>query len=506
MSLLLRRGLALLSGLLLWLSFPNPWALDFEPWTAGLAWVALLPLLAALDGAGERRAFGLGWLAGLACFLPGLFWLTNVKPLAFGAWPAWLALAAWCALFPALFAFAAEACLRRAWALPVLLLPALWTLTEWLRGWLLGGFPWIGLGSSQFSRPVVLSLAAAVGELGLHYAVALGSSLAYAALIRPTLLLGVWQSLSACAVALGLAYLAHTQMRAQGAWARERSGEGFKVAVVQGGIDFDQPWTQDYRRKLLNRYLHLSAQAVAAGARLVVWPESAFPGFFGEPAAQVETSAVRAWVQQRGVALLTGATLVVRGGFANAAQWIGPQGEAAYAKRHLVPFGEYVPLRGAVPLLDLALTRAGVVDFIPGQEPVRFQLGAFTVRPLICYESIFPDLAREGGPVDLLAILTVDTWYGRSAGPVWHASQALLRAVENGCWVARAASTGISLLAAPDGRLQSSVGLEEAGFLVHEVTPARTTPFQRWGHIPILTALLLVMGVSFGFRKRLSRA
>jgi apolipoprotein N-acyltransferase len=498
----MRRGLAILSGLLLWLSFPNPFALNFQAWPGWLAWGALLPLLAAISGAPQGSGFKLGFLTGLACFLPGLFWLTNVQPLGPGAYPAWLALAAWCAFFPALFAWLTERALVAGWDLPVLWVPALWTLVELLRERLLGGFPWISLGSSQVQNLAVLPLAAALGQAGLHYAVALGNAIAFGCLIRPGWLLGLRRSGTATVMVLGLAFLAQTQRQAQQAWDASASARpGLDAAVIQGGIDLDQPWTAEYRRGLMDRYLGLSRQAIAQGAKVLVWPESAFPGFFNEDAP--EARELKAFAKAQKVNVLTGSTLSDNGVYRNGVVWIDPQGDtASYGKRHLVPFGEFVPFRTIAPLLDLALARAGIVGFTPGDASRRWDLGGVSVQPIVCYESVFPDLVRQGGPVDLIALVTVDTWYGHSAGPVWHASQARLRAVENGAWVARAASTGISLFAAPDGSDQRHIGLDEAGALVQRVSAARSTPFQRWGQLPVLFACLLCLLLGWTLRKK----
>ncbi len=491
-----RRGLAALSGLLLWFSFPNPLALGFEAWPGWLAWGALLPLLAALEGEDGPSAAKLGFVAGLACFVPGLVWLTNVKPLGPGALPAWLGLAAWCAAFPALFAAATARGLRQGWAQPVLWVPALWALSELLREQLLGGFPWMGLGSSQYRNGAVLPLAAALGQAGLHYAVALGNAVLFGILVRQSWLLRPARSLGAAAMLLLLALLAQGERAAQARWDLGPEGaDGPRVAVIQGGINLDQAWDFVYRRTLLERYFELGDQAVAQGAELLLWPESAFPGFFNEDAP--EARELKAWAAERKVTMLVGSTQTEGGTYTNSAVWLDADGSTrSYAKRHLVPFGEYVPFTQVAPLLDLALKRAGVLAFSPGQGPGRFQLGDHAVKPLICYESVFPELAREGGSADLLAVLTVDTWYGRSAGPVWHASQSALRAVEQGAWLARSAATGISLFAAPNGALLHPIALDTAGFAVQKVGRARPTPYQRWGLLPVLLicALTLVMG------------
>ncbi|HXB98307.1 MAG TPA: apolipoprotein N-acyltransferase [bacterium] len=476
-----RRGLALLSGLLCCLSFPSAVAMGFEAWPGRLAWVALVPLLLALDGQGRRQGFQLGLIAGLAFFVPGLHWLTKVQPLGGGAWPAWLALAAWCALFVGLFGALAAEGRRRGWPQPLLWLPAAWTLVEWLRLRLLTGFPWMSLGGSQFANPALRPLAALTGSAGLHYAVALGNGLVFTMLFRPKQLCRWSQCLPAVAVALALAGGAAWQARAQAAWTASQAGAPtVRVAVVQGGLDLDQVYTAAFRAKVLGLYLGYSGQAAAAGAKLIVWPESAFPGFFNEDGP--EAQALKAFARRRRVSLVFGSVLSTPHGYQNAAVCLDPDGNTrSYAKRHLVPFGEYLPLAEWVPGLRQALGDMGVAFFQPGESGAGFRAQGLAVAPMICFESVFPELAHQDGPPDLVAIITVDTWYGVSSCPIYHASQAGLRAVENGCWVARAAATGVSLFAGPDGQLGPRLGLDGAGWILQDLGPGRPTPYARWG-------------------------
>lgn len=503
----LRLGLALLSGVLLWLSFPNPWAMHFEAWPGWLAWLALVPLMALLPGCSLTEGFQYGFVAGTAFFLPGLVWVTRIQPLGLGAVPAWCALAAWCALFPALFGLVSALAFRREWMGPTLWMPALWTLVEALREHLLSGFPWLGLGSSQFANPAILPLAALLGQAGLHFAVALGNAVACALLLRPAWLKSAWTLAATFGLCLLLGLGARSQAKEQAQWdagvgrGPDTHALGIKVGVVQGGIDEDQAWNRDYRSKILQTYFTYSLAAVGQGANLILWPESAFPGFFNENAP--EAVQVKDFARKNHVHLLIGSTLSEGGVYTNSAILVDPDGNtSSYAKRHLVPFGEYVPFRRWVPLLDGLLDRFGIEDFSAGTEAKVFTVNGGAVAPLICFESVFSDLVHEGEDPDLLAILTVDTWYGLTPGPVWHASQAAIRAAENGCWVARAAATGITLIAAPTGVIRYSIGLEEAGVLVQTLSPARPTPWRAHGHwflwvCALLLGLALVPAIFF---------
>ncbi|MGH7441109.1 MAG: apolipoprotein N-acyltransferase, partial [bacterium] len=476
MSLAARRAAwAVFSGLLLWLSFPNPWAMHFEVWPSWVAFVALVPLLAVLEGRGPKEGFQLGFLTGSAFFLPGLLWLTRVQPLGLGAFPAWCGLAAWCALFPAAFGAVAAWGLRRKLMAPALWLAALWTLLEALREHLLTGFPWLNLGSSQFNNPAILPLAALAGQAGLTFAVALVNAVVCALLFKPAWVLPPRRSLPVLALLLALGWGTRWQAQAQKRWdiqgpppGSALAAHGLKVGVVQGGIDENQIWNRSYRAEVMGTYLRLSELAADQGARLILWPESSFPGYFNEGAP--EATEVLNFARQEHVNLLIGSTLSTGGVYTNSAVLVRPDGSTqSYAKRHLVPFGEYVPLRHWIPLLNRLLDSFGMVSFTPGTASACFRVGSSLVSPLICFESVFPDLSRGPDNPDLLAILTDDTWYGITPGPVWDASQAIVRAVENGCWVARSAATGISLVASPEGHVRVSADLGTVGVLVQVI-------------------------------------
>jgi len=482
--------------------------MHFEAWPGYLAWVALVPFLALLEDCSSREGFQLGFLTGTAFFLPGLLWITYVRPLGLGAGPAWCGLAAWCALFLAAFGAIAAWGLRKGWRAPVLWLPALWTLMEALREHLLTGFPWLNLGSSQFANPAVLPLAALTGQVGLDYAVALGNAVVCALLVHPAWLLSYKKTLGACAMILALAWGAHQQSAAQALWDEQGGGPdfpaastGLKAAVVQGGIDEDQAWTKEYRDGIIKTYLGLSSAAVDQGARLILWPESTFPGFFNEDAP--EAQAIKDFARRRKINFLIGSTLSTDGIYTNSAVLVDTQGTTlSYAKRHLVPFGEYVPFRRWIPILDRLLDNFGIISFSAGSQPATYAVDGGFVEPLICFESVFPDLARQGKAPDLLAILTDDGWYGTSPGPVWHASQAAVRAVENGCWVARAASTGISLIASPQGKIPYTIGLGELGVMVQTLGPARPTPWRAHGLWFLwVCAALLTLSWAFSLQK-----
>jgi apolipoprotein N-acyltransferase len=491
-----RHALAALSGLLLWLSFPNVFALDFQAWTGWVAWIALVPLCWALWGQEPLDAFRLGWLSGALFFTLSLSWLTNVRPMGLAAIPAWLGLAAWCGLFVGVWGAAVGWVSRRQVPLPVIALAAAWALLELVRERLFTGFPWVNLGSSQAFNPAILPLAAITGAVGLHFAVALGNMVFFSLLIEQRLLLGFARSASAV---LAVALLGWGVQCARQQMAVGGQGPRVKVGIIQGNIDEDQAWTQAYRDRVMSTYLRLSDAAVKDGAKVLLWPESSFPGFFNEDAA--EAKQLRAYAHDRQVDLLIGSTLSEGEAYRNAALWVAPDGDTlSQAKRHLVPFGEYVPFRRAIPILAGAMAQLGVTDFLPGSTGPLFRLGGLRAQPLVCYESIFPALVREADPPDLIAVITEDTWYGRSAGPVWHASQCAMRAVENGAWVARSAATGISLFANDQGQILQPIALDQAGYRVAEIPRGHTTFYGAHGEC-FAGLLLLLLAILVGWER-----
>ncbi len=486
--------LPLASGLLLCFSFPNFVLRGFHWQTNLVAWVALVPLLASLEGASPRQAFGRGFLAGLVFFLCALYWINYVKPMGWGATVGWAALSAYLALYPALFAVLVRRGLDEGLRLPLLWIPALWTLLEYGRGTFFSGFPWASLGSSQYLDPLVLPLAAAAGIWGLHFLVALGNLLAFSLAGG-----GSWLKPSrrlAAGAALVLACLGLTAWL--GRAAAEPEAPRARVAVIQGSLDQDQAWTSDYRAHLMRVYLGLMDRAADWGARTLVWPEGSFPGIFS--LSPPEAGELRAFARARGVDLLVGSDNFdpSAGTYSNSVLWIAADGRLGeYKKRHLVPFGEYIPLRHVLPFLNKAVESIGFQDFTPGTRAGAFPTLAGEAGPLICYEGIFPGLCRDSVErgAEWLSISTFDTWYGNSAAPYQHVALAVFRAVEEDRWIARAGATGISCFISPKGAISDVVGLYRRGFAVRDIRLLKArTLFRRWGNWFVWACLALVLG------------
>lgn len=439
--------------------------------------MALVPLLVAVCGEQARRsplrAFMLGLVAGLVAFAGTVYWVVDVMVVYGGvsrpvAAPAAGLLVAYLALYPAAFALGTHVAGRRLGGGALLAAPALWVTTEWGRAHLLTGFPWALLGSSQVSVTPVAQVASVFGVYGLSgMLVATSGALAYA-------LLGGWRR---AVPALGAVAAIVAAATAWGAWRVARGdlvagGATLPVGIVQGNVEQDRKWDQRFATEIFSRHVDLTRRAAAQGATLIVWPESSTPFTFEAHAES--TAAIRGTALASGAWMLIGSNQVDPGApprYYNAAFLVDPMGDTAgvYRKMHLVPFGEYVPLRRA--LFFLAPLVESVSDFSAGDTLALLPVDGHPVSVAICYEVVFPHLVRDAvrRGSRLLVTLTNDAWYGRSSAPFQHFEQARLRAVEQGRYLVRAANTGISGIVDPYGRVVQESPLFEPHVLVGPV-------------------------------------
>ena len=497
---------AALSGALLALSFPS----IGHP---AAAWVALTPLLVILHGIrSPRRAFGLGLTTGVVHFAGTLPWLTQVL-IEFGGFslPVGVVLngmlVAYLALFPAAFAAMVVLLCTRFGGWALLGAAPVWLTTELGRMWLLGGFPWELLGYSQTGVLPVAQLASLFGVHGVTVLVVFINSAVALAVVGPRA-----QRLRLLMVATGVVGV----VVLFGAWRLTddrlvRDGTPLRVGLVQGNIPQADKWDPALRSSILSSYLDLSRESAADGARLIVWPEAAWPdarGFEADPLGET----VRQLARDTGAHVLLGSTQRRREPVAqifNAAFALRPDGETAavYHKMHLVPFGEYVPFRSllffASPLVET------VSDFTPGDAPVMLPIGSNLISTAICYEIIYPGLVRSAvrRGSQLLTTITNDAWYGRTAAPYQHFQQAAMRAIEQGRYLVRAANTGISGVVDPYGRVIARSAIFETAVITEGVQLLTGLTF--YGRIGDLLAYvclaLTVAAVGAAWRIRLPR-
>jgi apolipoprotein N-acyltransferase len=475
-----------------------------------VAWVALVPLLVALHGATGLRAARLGYVAGAIAALGLLYW-TALVVVQYGGIPlvaGTLIMVALClafALFPLVFGWSTGRLVARFGTPGLLGTPFLWVATELLRVHTFFEFPWCLLGYSQQPFLPVIQIASVTAVYGVSFLLVLFAALVAMALVDARLR----------RVALGAAAALVATTWAIGSWtlAQPIAETGrVTVGLVQGGIRQEDKWVPGNAWSNVLRHVQLTEQAAARGARFVVWPESAVPFLYDEQPALA--SLLQELVRRHGIHLYFGNDDRETGPGGEAPIYVGaklldPEGRltARYRKIHLVPFGEYVPLKAVFTLggrVAAKLVRE-VADFSPGKEAVTGGVAGHRMGGYICYEAIFPGLVRRftSQGAELLVNITNDAWYGRTSAPYQHLAMAAFRAVENRRYVVRAANTGVTAVVDPRGRVLEATRLFDETLLVREVPfVAETSFYARHGDLfarACAAIALALVAASFGW-------
>ncbi|PIE72534.1 MAG: apolipoprotein N-acyltransferase [Deltaproteobacteria bacterium] len=466
----------LATSILLAVAFPG----DIGWWP--LVFVALVPLFFVLRFCSVRAALLCGFTSGLLLYLMLLYWIFIVLA-RYGGLPWFVSTAGvfFLALYMSCY-FAAFAVLTRYLflslpaTLVLWLVPALWVGLDWCRGWLLSGFPWMDLGYALYEVPLLIQVADIGGHHLVSYCIVIVNLWFFFLFLgkgcrRPAVLVPGLAFLLAVLCYSGLRY---SQVRE---YLQDAAVSRAVVGIVQGNIEQDQKWAEANLQGTVDRYLRLSEQLFDESApELVVWPETALPFY---PQKGRFMAPIHAFTAAYKTHILTGAPWYSVNGaavsYCNGAVSIGPGRllEQPYCKTHLVPFGEYVPLDGFWGLLGPLVESVG--NFTPGRigEPLRN--GQLRSGILICFESVFPDLARlwvDSG-ANILFNLTNDAWYGKSSAPYQSLAMAVFRAVETRRSLVRSANTGISAFVDPSGEIRSRSALfvawrESAGLVLLE--------------------------------------
>ncbi len=485
--------LSVLSGLLLTLGFPKPEIFY-------LSWIALVPLLLALKGKSGKEAFLLGYVCGMAHYVTTLYWIQYVVQ-HFGGIPLPVAvllvalLSGYLALYPACFAAVAHR-----WQghplLEIFGLPGVWVALEWVRGAVLTGFPWANLGYTQTPWSLLIQMADVTGVFGLSWLVVLGNTTLLSCLKGRC----VRWSLPVFVLCLS-GTLVYGSWRMDNVRALEKTADSWTVAVIQGNIDQARKWDPAFQQETLRRYRELSMAAAAGSPRpdLIVWPETAAPFFYGVEEGLTEQ--LNGMVRDLGVPLLFGSpAITILDGeprFQNRAYLLDARANILgwYAKQHLVPFGEYVPLQELLFFVHRLVQAAG--DFVPGHDPQPLRWEDRGLGVLICYEGIFPALARRTvlAGASCLVNITNDAWYGRTSAPYQHLEIERWRAIELRVPMIRAANTGISTVIDAAGESCGRIELDLQGEMVCNVrSPGLLTIYARWGDIFVWFCMAASMG------------
>lgn len=452
--------------------------------------------------ADARAAAAIGFAFGLGWFVAGVSWV-YVSLHTFGAMPAPLAGAAtllfcaYLALHPAIIGYLS----RRVALAPALhwivFVPAAFTLLEWLRSWLFTGFPWINPGYSQVPASPLAGFAPVLGLHGvtlLLFATAGVLSLAGVVAVR-TRLRQLWPWLAALAavwlIGGGLKYVSWT----------EPTGSTVTVSLLQGNIEQDMKWRADHLRATLDTYLRMVR---SSDARLIILPETALPLFLSDvPPAYLDALAGHARRNQ-GDLLLGVPERLPDGSYYNSVVSLGSAERQSYRKSHLVPFGEFIPLRPLIGALvsQLAIPLQDFARGTPDQQPLA--VAGEQVAINICYEDAFgEEIIRQLPQATLLVNVSNVAWFGRSIAPQQHLQIAQMRALETGRYMLRATNTGVTAVIAPDGRVEAMAPEFSEAVLTHRVAGMRgATPFVRWGNLAALALCVIALAVAWRLRPR----
>ncbi len=492
-----RYALPLLGGALLPLAFA-PFHLF------PLAILALIPLFSAWENGTPMQAFKAGFAFGLGLFLVGVSWVYVVIH-DFGHSHAIIAailtflFVSVLALLPAITGYLARRLLgQRELSRPMLFLlwlPAWWTLGEWLRGWIFTGFPWLSLGYSQIDSPLA-GYAPLLGVYGLTWLCALSAGA----------LLWWWRDRNRTlrfVVPLLLLVWGSGVWLATQSWT-EPSGKPLHVTLIQGNVPQSTKWDPDAVRQRLIRYADLS-QPYMGKSDLIIWPENAVTVFYSR-IKEAYFDGLEADARASGTDFILGVPLLDEDGYHyyTTMMSLGSH-HAFYSKRHLVPFGEFLPLegllRGLINFFDMPMS-----SFSPGahdQPPL--EAAGQKIAASVCYEDAFGDEMRDYLPeATLLVNGSNNAWYGDSLAPHQHLQISRMRALEFGRPMLRATTNGISAIVNPQGKIDIRSQQFVTDVISETVQPMQgETPYNRWGNWLVVGFVLLLIGV--GYRRSQKR-
>ena len=483
---------ALCSGVLFFLSFPK-FGLGF------IAWIALVPLLIALR---DIRSFGkallLGWIAGLTACVGMMYWIAYVV-VQYGYLPFYLGvsimllLASYLGLYFSLFA-AGIVYFRKKFPL-FIVCPILWVCLEYFKSQLFTGFPWENLGYSQFNNIILIQIADVAGIFGLSFLIILLNVAFFEIITRRS---KKSFALAAAVLLLWSGIYAYGILRINQIGQALKSATSMDVSLIQGNIDQSIKWNEDYQKETINIYEELSLRRPPAPGGLIVWPETAVPfNFQDESDLHRQLSELPVKTHNWFIfGSMSYEKKNKRVDYFNSAYLLSPQGlvMGRYDKVHLVPYGEYVPLRKLFPFIN-GLT-AGIGDFKEGNSFAPVTMGGRKIGVMICYEGILSEAARayKNAASELLVNITNDAWFGTTSAPYQHLSMAVFRAVETRLYLVRAANTGISAIVDPTGKIVAETKIFKKDEIHGTVKfIALPTLYARFGDWPVGASFLCIV-------------
>ena len=494
--------LSILSGLLITASFP-PLKTDW------FIWISIIPLLIALEDTSPRSAFKLGIIAGLSHYISLIYWIINVLS-TYGGLNIFISmfilflLCLYLSLYTGIFSLLAVT--FRYSKIKVFFFSGIWVSLEYIREFIFTGFPWGLLGYSQYNRLAIVQISDITGVYGISFII-VAFNIFFFQLIKKNkeifknkyfipetlmLLLMTYASIN-----YGNSCLTRYRLEKQ-------KNPQLNVAIIQGNIDQAVKWNEAFQEKTLDIYVNLSKSSLDTKPDIIVWPETAVPLFFQDNNPLTEKLYNLARESKAHLIFGSPSYRAEQGKikYYNSAWYITPEGRIGgqYNKNHLVPFGEYVPLNKFLPFVHRLVPAAG--DFSEGESDNPLLLGKISSGVLICYEAIFPEIARAQvlKGANMLINITNDAWFGYSSAPYQHLFMSIFRAIENRRPLIRSANTGISAIVDSTGRVDKQGGLFIEEVITGKITPEKDITFYcRFGDIFAAGILILcLIKISFG--------
>lgn len=484
--------LAALSGFLLFLSFPKFGSGYF-------AWIAFIPLFFALkDAAGISQGLLLGFLTGVTAYIGIIYWIAYVI-VHYGYLPLYvgiilmLLLACYLSLYVSLFA-AGLVYFRD--KIPLYLTaPVLWVCFEYGKSFFLTGFPWENLGYSQYLNRYLIQSADVVGVFGLSFILLLVNATIFEVISKKSKKEYI---VAGCVFLVIVSVLVYGVYRVNHVNQILRSAKGLDVYLVQGNIEQAIKWDKKYKKETLDIYERLSLKHAPDNGSLIVWPETAVPFKF-QVMNDLHEQIVHLSVKTKSWLLFGSvSSLPYPGGheFFNSAYLLSPSGDVRgkYDKVHLVPYGEYVPLRNVMPFVE-GFTE-GIGDFSQGPGFYPLTMDDKKIGVLICYEGILAHASRQykNNAAELLVNITNDAWFGNTSAPFQHFSMSVFRAVETRLYLVRAANTGVSGIVDPTGKIIAATDIFQKDAIKGAVKFVRIpTLYDRFGDIFVVFCFAFVV-------------
>jgi apolipoprotein N-acyltransferase len=482
--------LAVLSGFLLFLSFPK--------FGSGLfAWIAFIPLFFALKNTAEiTQGLFLGFITGIVSYIGVIYWIAYVI-VNYGYLPLYvgiilmLLLACYLSVYIALFAGCVVYFKGK---IPLYLTaPVLWVCFEYCKSYILTGFPWENLGYSQYLNTYLIQIADVTGVWGLSFLIILVNAAIFEIISKRSGRKYILAGIVFCILAGIYIYGFYRMEQVDKA---VRNAPGLEVSLMQGNIDQSIKWNEDFQRETVNIYEQLSLKNSPGNGSLIIWPETAVPFKFQDKNS-LHDQIINLSLKTKSWLLFGSVSYSPQknsNDYFNSAYLLSPSGEVKgrYDKVHLVPYGEYVPFRDMVPFVK-GFT-AGIGDFGTGAGFYPLSMDNKKIGVLICYEGILPFAARtyKNNSAELLVNITNDAWFGSTSAPFQHFSMAVFRAVETRLYLVRAANTGISGIIDPAGRIVARTNIFQEYALKGYVKFVRIPTFYaQYGDILVIVCFVL---------------